>query len=330
MPMDEINQIFDRVFKRIFTFSDKAITNLINGLFDTDYPPDSQIEYSNRENTKADLKHTYSDLFIVINKKWHYHLEAQMYHDKTIVMRVFEYGFYHALETREDNYTLRFPEPVVIYFCNVADVPETSSIRVILPDQREFTYTVKNYAYLAHDIEELNRKKMIVFIPFQMVRVRDFLMPAGKARFLTENEIKELKKFIDSDILGSIKANLQIGNIKLEDYNQLLELLNILYQQIILQYQKKGGDKEMKPLLPGALELPNDKYRFRIDELEAENATLADKNAMLTNEKESLANEKMDLMNEKAILEDRNAALESEMELLRRKLQEIENRSEGQ
>ncbi|MCD8103511.1 MAG: hypothetical protein LUF35_00570 [Lachnospiraceae bacterium] len=70
--MDEISQIFDKVFKRIFTFSDKAITNLINGLFGTNYPPDSQIEYSNRENTRTDLSHTYSDLFIIINRKWHY------------------------------------------------------------------------------------------------------------------------------------------------------------------------------------------------------------------------------------------------------------------
>ncbi|MCD8011936.1 MAG: hypothetical protein LUG99_01925 [Lachnospiraceae bacterium] len=119
-----------------------------------------------------------------------------------------------------------------------------------------------------------------------------------------------MKKFIDSDILGSIKANLEVGNINLDDYNQLLELLNKLYQQIIQQYQRKGGDKEMKPLLPGAMELPNDKYRFRIDELETENATLADKNATLEDEKTAL--------------EDRNAVLENEMEILRRKLQELE------
>lgn len=44
----------------------------------------------------------------------------------------------------------------------------------------------------------------------------------------------------------------------------------------------------MKPLLSVALELPNDKYRFRIDELERdvsryadENARYADKNAKL-------------------------------------------------
>ncbi|MCC8044712.1 MAG: hypothetical protein LIP12_04335 [Clostridiales bacterium] len=36
----------------------------------------------------------------------------------------------------------------------------------------------------------------------------------------------------------------------------------------------------MKPLLPGAMELPDDKYRFRIDELEAENATLIEEKAL--------------------------------------------------
>ncbi|MCC8043975.1 MAG: hypothetical protein LIP12_00550 [Clostridiales bacterium] len=115
-----------------------------------------------------------------------------------------------------------------------------------------------------------------------------------------------MKNFIDSDILGSIKANLQVGNIDLDDYNQLLELLKQLYQQIILQYQKKGGDKDMKPLLPGAMELPNDKYRFRIDELEAENASLRDEKATLAEEKSALA--------------DKNAALERELEILRRRL----------
>ncbi|MCD8014584.1 MAG: hypothetical protein LUG99_15700 [Lachnospiraceae bacterium] len=68
------------------------------------------------------------------------------------------------------------------------NVPKASSIRVILSDQQEFTYTVKNFACLAHGIEELNRDKMIVFIHFQMVRVREFLMPDGDARLLTENE----------------------------------------------------------------------------------------------------------------------------------------------
>lgn len=247
-----------------------------------------------------------------------------MYHDKTIIMRVFEYGFYHALETREDNYTLQFPEPVVIYFCNETNVPETSSIRIVLSDQQEFTYTVKNFVYLRHNLEDLNRKKMIIFIPFQMVRVRDRLMPDGKICLLSENDVQELKNFIKSDILGSIKANLQVGNIMLEDYNQLLELTNELYQQMILQYQKKGGSKDMKPLLPGALELPNDKYRFRIDELEAENALLTNENTSLANENASLANENASLTNENASLIDEKASLTDNIQSLKQVIAELQ------
>ncbi|MCD8395720.1 MAG: hypothetical protein LUD12_00795 [Lachnospiraceae bacterium] len=86
----------------------------------------------------------------------------------------------------------------------------------------------------------------------------------------------------------------------------------------------------MKPLLPGAMELPNDKYRFRIDELEAENATLADEKAVLADEKAALADKNATLTDEKAALEDRNAALENEVEILRRKLCEIENGSRRQ
>ena len=36
--MKEIYQLYDKAFKRILTLSDKAVINLINGLFGTDYP----------------------------------------------------------------------------------------------------------------------------------------------------------------------------------------------------------------------------------------------------------------------------------------------------
>ncbi|MCC8102556.1 MAG: bZIP transcription factor [Clostridiales bacterium] len=101
----------------------------------------------------------------------------------------------------------------------------------------------------------------------------------------------------------------------LEDYNQLLELTNELYQQILLQYQKKGGSEDMKPLLPGALELPNDKYRFRIDELETKVASLTSENTSLTNENASLTNEN-------ASLTDKVQTLEQTVAELQRKLNE--------
>ena len=46
---ETIFHIYDRIFKRIFNLSNTAIINLINGLFNKNYPPDSKIFYANKE-----------------------------------------------------------------------------------------------------------------------------------------------------------------------------------------------------------------------------------------------------------------------------------------
>ena len=119
-----------------------------------------------------------------------------------------------------------------------------------------------------------------------------------------------MQKIVTSDIVNNIERNLSAGNINADDANQLVELTNQLYDQIILYYQEKGGENAMKPLLPGAMELPNDKYRFRIDELEKENRSLADENSALADKNSALMDENSALEDENAMLRARIAALE--------------------
>ena len=76
--MNEIYQIYDKAFKRILTLSEKTVINLINGLFDTDYPIDSKITYNWTEHEDKDLKRTLADSILTINGKDSYHIEAQM------------------------------------------------------------------------------------------------------------------------------------------------------------------------------------------------------------------------------------------------------------
>lgn len=111
--------------------------------------------------------------------------------------------------------------------------------------------------------------------------------------------IRLLQEELKHDIIGSIEANVQFGNITVDDAKQLLELTELLYAHICADLEKVGGCKKMKPLLDGAIELPNDKYRFRIDELEkeiaeyaAENARYADENARLKKHIEELESQK--------------------------------------
>ena len=70
--------IFDKMFKRILTLSTKAVINLINGLFGTDYLEDSKNTYNWTEFEDDNLRKTLADTIITINDMYSYHMEAQM------------------------------------------------------------------------------------------------------------------------------------------------------------------------------------------------------------------------------------------------------------
>ncbi len=287
--MEQIYHIYDRIFKRIFNLSNLAIINLINGLFQTNYPLDSEVIYPNKEFINSSNQSRFADVLIVINKNT-YHLEAQMAKDDTIVLRAFEYGFMYAMENRSDDYFIEFPEPVIIYLDDIKDMQPKDSISIHFKGQGVFEYKVHNFIYQEHDTVELNQRKMVILIPFKLLKLRKII-----AKEPSKENFQKLKNLIEHDILDSIKANYQVGNISVDDANQLWELTEQLYEHIYANYEKLGGYEEMKPLLEGALELPMDKYRIRIDELETENAKVSAENAKVSaeNAKVSAENAKM-------------------------------------
>ncbi len=264
----QIYQIYDRIFKRIFSLSNLAIINLINGLFGTNYPPDSKVEYPNKEFINSKLDKRFADIFILIAGN-PYHLKAQMTVDGSIVVRVFEYGFQYAIHNRTNDTVFRFPEPIVIYLDTETEISDTDFITLDFGKQGTFSYQVKNFIYQEHEITELNQKKMIILIPFQLLKLRKIIEKSP-----TREHFCALQELIQNDILNSIKANLQVVNITIDDANQLRELTLQLYEHIYVNYEKLGGYEDMKPLLDGAIELPLDKYRIRIDELEEETTSL--------------------------------------------------------
>ena len=119
---DSITQIFDKILKRILLHLSKhSVVALINGLFSSNFPPDSEVTYNYTENVDDRLKKTVADIIITLRTKdqvRRFHLESQINNDNTIVIRVFEYGFYDALRhqiTQGNKITLPFPSPIIIF-----------------------------------------------------------------------------------------------------------------------------------------------------------------------------------------------------------------------
>lgn len=232
--MHKINMIYDKLFKKILTLSTKAVINMINSLFGTDYPLDSKITYNWTEFEDNDLKKTLADTIITINGKHSYHLEAQMTEDEEIIFRVFEYSFSHANRNRNSStYELDFPEPIIIYLYSEKPIPDELTLKLNFRNQGHFDYKVKVFKYLETSVEELNRRKMVILIPFQLLRLRKEI---SKVR--TPENIEKLKKLIQCDIIGSIEENFRLGNITYDDALKLCKLTTRLYYHIYSGYEE--------------------------------------------------------------------------------------------
>ena len=108
-----------------------------------------------------------------------------------------------------------------------------------------------------------------------------------------------MQRLLENDILKSIEANVKVGNITQEEATQLLELTRQLYKYLYDNYYEIGGCEDMKPLLDGAMELPLDKYRIRIDELEGKLASEKERADKMSVEAERLRKELEELKKNK-------------------------------
>lgn len=246
--MPTTRKLYDSIFKKILTLSSKAVINMINGLFNMFYDPEnSTVSYHWTENVhdnQNSMTTTLADTILVINNSDAYHMEAQMKKDESIVFRVFSYGAGYADQTKEilqdeegcQVYRIHFPEPCVIYLSNVPkSVPDTYSLQVGFGHTQNITYNVPVTKLTSCSVKEINDRKMIILIPFYILKLREKLRNK-KAR--TPENIASLKSLIKTDIMGSIDKNVELGNITAEDGAQLYRFTQMLYTRLYSQFEE--------------------------------------------------------------------------------------------
>lgn len=279
-----VYHIYDKLFKKILTLSSTAVVNLINGLFDTDYPTDSTITYNWTEFEKEDLRKILADTILTINGCHSYHMEAQMEEDETIILRVFDYSYSHAMRNATDRtggYSIRFPEPKVIYLYAAKNIPDEYVLNLDFGKQGVFCYKVSVCKFQEISTEELNDRKMVILIPFALLRVRDLL----KKKRSPEN-LELLKKLIQDDIIKSINQNLELGNITVWDARKLRRYTHKLYEHIYSRYEEM---EELNEMTDESLMLDVDiiekKHEEELKELKD---VIADKDEILTEKNKEL------------------------------------------
>ena len=217
------HDIFDKIFKRIITLSSPTVINFINGIFEVDYPLDSELTYNWTESVDDKLKKTIADTIITINRTDSFHIEAQMYKDdNSIMLRMFDYGFNHSKKRPEDIYDddgircgvrLIFPKQIVIYLDSSKHIPDSYIITLVVEGGKEFSYSVPTIKFQDEDMSEVIRKHMIILLPFKLLKIRerfkkeyDSYTKNGNSVKL-QNVVQELRDIYERDIIKTIEES---------------------------------------------------------------------------------------------------------------------------
>lgn len=248
--METYHDIYDRVAKRCLMLSKPAIIRFINGIFGTHHALNSPVDYNWTEHTDDDLKRTLADTIITINHRFSYHIEFQIMVDGSIAFRILEYGFHHAMKNRKYNSeenVLIFPEPVLIYLYEGQHQPDNQTLTIRFGEQGEFHYKIPTIKYLTLSQKELEQKKLIILIPFQILRLRNTF-----ERSRSEENLEKLKSLVQHDIIEVINLNLRAGNITTTDAQKLRRLTQQLFHAVYDKYPEvaqEGVDEEVDEAL---------------------------------------------------------------------------------
>jgi hypothetical protein len=229
-------QIFDRIFKHLMHLSPAAVVHFINGLCGTRHPPNSNVSYSETETVNRKLRPLHSDILVMIEGHA-YHIEAQTGDDAEMVIRVFEYAFAAGLRAKTVNgncITVEFPSSRVIYLKPTGRTPDLATLRLRFPDGTKHDYKVKSLKLLDYSIEDLEKKNLVLLLPFYVLKLEG---QVRKAKTSQERArlAGEMKRLLETLVEASDRGERE-GRFTATDKQVVIEHLERLFQELYIEY----------------------------------------------------------------------------------------------
>ncbi|MDR3353825.1 MAG: hypothetical protein LBO21_02155 [Synergistaceae bacterium] len=236
----ETLHIFDLVLKQLIRLSSEAVIQFINGLFGTNHPLDSSVEYPNTENVSKKLRRLMSDTVIIINGVHVYHIEGEISGDADIALRVFEYGFAEGLRARtpseDGRITIRFPNARIIYWEITNEVPDEVMLSLEFPDGGRYDYKVKAFKFLKYSVKELEERKMAILLPFYVLKLRKRTVKA-KTPDERSKLAGEMRPILEN-LVTTVESCTASGLMNESDKRIVLEHMERLYRELFGQYEE--------------------------------------------------------------------------------------------
>jgi hypothetical protein len=268
-PGRETHHLFDLIFKRLVQESSpQTIVSLVNGLFGTAFPLNSPVSFPNKEHVTENLRQIVSDMMILIADEI-FHLEAQIDDDLNMALRMFRYGYYEAVrrpKPEEDgSLTISFPQARILYWETTKRTPDKVTLHIVYPDRSRHDFVVPAFKVLEHGIEELEKKKLALLLPFYVLKYRK-QVKAARSEEDRRALVPEVEKTINR-LLDAVRGLREGGMLTDGDEELMLGEIEVLYREL---YEPYDGFREARTMVDERILTRFDKLRMEMAEAKAE------------------------------------------------------------
>ena len=168
--------VFDDVYRTITQKLPKLMIPLINEVFGTEYDPEDRLEQLRNEHLEVEGKLITDSIFSIGGHK--YHIECQSGYDGRMTLRMYRYDMAIALESADtggEGISIRYPESCVLYVREHKKIPKFHEASIRFPDGQEIRYRIPVIKVSDFGIEEIFEKKLIMFLPYYILRYEDLI-----------------------------------------------------------------------------------------------------------------------------------------------------------
>ena len=267
----ETHDVFDAVIKYLLTeTSHVTVIYLINALFGRDYDLKSPVSFGKTESVGKygkTFEFFRSDVIINIGED-SFALEFQIGNDKTIGLRIFEYSFRYAHDTKEvKNYgevvEIAIPDACVVFFESTRNTPDHITFR--LTDKsgtKSFDYEVRVFKMSEQSLKSIEERKLLLLLPFCLIRYRKAL----ERENITEEKMRAIanaERRMLNDLEDILKRSNDSGIISKEDAVLIWESIMLMHEEL---YQAYSAFKEILMEMKSKTRLRFADYRKEVRE----------------------------------------------------------------
>jgi hypothetical protein len=230
---------YDKILKNLFNISNRLTIYAINALFKKNFNEDAKIEQLNREYIRLDKTTAIADtvLSIEINEqKTKYHIEFQTINDRTLIIRMIDYGFRIAIDDldyskikADEEITVEFPSQIILFLKHNESIPDELNLTIKMPyTEQKIKYIVPTFKIWEHDPDYYKKQKLYIMLPLRIINLSEELENLKKRKLQEEEKTKLLTEYrrkiteVIESIIKELKDALKTDDLIIEECNKIL------------------------------------------------------------------------------------------------------------